>query len=487
MARFLRRGLGAAIGGAVVNRLSACATFARRSLPPRARWHLRLWAAPFIRSADRLHAAISDPTSLGEAEPILRAEAFKGGPLVLVTGSLGPGGAERQLVNVLLGLQSRGLERQVGLMCLRLDAGRDFEFFRPQLADFQGFVRDVGSISHARSTLGPEVINRLTRRLAWLPADARMDIVRFAGEFARLRPAMVHVWQDATNITAGFAAAAVGVPRIILSTRSLNPTNFGHHRAHMWEAYRQLANIRSVVLVNNSQAGAADYVRWLALDPSRFVIKRNGLDPSALARRPLEATQALRASLDVPRYAPLIGSVFRFSEEKRPLLFVETFAKVLDAIPDAHAVVFGSGPMEGKMRRHANRLRVRDRLHLPGMTTDIALAYSALDVFLLTSRVEGTPNTILEASLLGVPVIAPAVGGISETIQEGVTGFAVPENQSPSPDGLAAALAARVIDVLRDRAWRNKVLAAGPEFVRDRYGLDRMIDECIQLYEMGRR
>jgi glycosyltransferase involved in cell wall biosynthesis len=477
------------MSGMLVRGLSEINALVRRWMPAAARAQLGLWAGPFLRAADRLHAATcAPPPSLAGLSSFLPPEAFSGGPILLVSYSLGPGGSERQVVNLLLGLQRRGLGHRSGLLCLRLDSSRDRGFFRPQLAGFDGLVRNAGSLATAKEALGPEAVDRLRRHLAWLPPIARMNAIRLASEFATLRPAVVHAWQDATNIEAGFSAAIVGVPRIIVSGRNLNPTNFGFHRVYMREGYRQLANLERVALVNNSEAGAADYARWLALDPSCFVVKRNGLDSRAMMRRPPEAIAALRAQLGIPLDAPVIGSVFRLVEEKRPLLFIETFAYVLNAIPNCHAVVFGSGPMERKMRRLAARLGVGNRLHLRGPSTDIALACSVLDVFLLTSRVEGTPNTVLEASLVGVPVVATAVGGVPETMRPDATGFLVAESTSQSePHELATALGARVVQVLRDEVWRQTVLTTGPEFVRERYGLDRMIDESLDLYQLRGR
>src|SRR4029078_4819216 len=92
-------------------------------------------------------------------------------------------------------------------------------------------------------------------------------------------------------------------------------------------------------------------------------------------------------------------------------------------LPQAHFLVFGDGPMRADMVSLATRLGIADRLHLPGREDDIGPRYKAMDVVLLTSRHEGLPNVLLEAQSLGVPVVAPDVGGMSEVVAHGVTGW----------------------------------------------------------------
>jgi glycosyltransferase involved in cell wall biosynthesis len=115
------------------------------------------------------------------------------------------------------------------------------------------------------------------------------------------------------------------------------------------------------------------------------------------------------------------------------------------------------------------------RLHFPGTIADTALGLSLFDVFLLTSRAEGTPNVLLEASTLGIPIVATAAGGTREAIEEGVTGYLIEQAQP-------AVIAERILQILQAADWRAGVQTAGPDFVKRRFGLDRMIAETLALY-----
>src|SRR4029077_15105482 len=158
-----------------------------------------------------------------------------------------------------------------------------------------------------------------------------------------------------------------------------------------------------------------------------------------------------------------------------PLLWVETAANVARARADCSFVIVGGGPLHNAVLKRARRRGFAERLHCPGASTEASGYLSMFDVFLLTSRAEGTPNVVLEASLAGLPVVATAAGGTAETIDDGVTGFLV-------GDASAAALAARLLEVLDDRAWRASAAEAGPAFVNRCFGLERMVEETLAVY-----
>jgi len=109
------------------------------------------------------------------------------------------------------------------------------------------------------------------------------------------------------------------------------------------------------------------------------------------------------------------------------------------------------------------------------MIDNVETGLSLLDVFLLTSAFEGTPNVILEASCLGVPVVATDAGGTREAIEQDVTGQVV---SAAHP----AEIARCVIAVLADTHLTSRVKIEGPAFVEKRFGLRRMVLETLTLY-----
>src|SRR5262245_12676686 len=396
--------------------------------------------------------------------------------ITLVIGSLEPGGSQRQTATTLVGLASRGY-CDLSLLCNRLD--KPVERFYSHLLEgcsisisklYQG-LRDAnhGEDNKALAYAGLKV---LTEKL---PAELK-DIPWYAQEFLATRPRVIHVWLDYTNVKAGLAAALIGIPRIVLGTRSVAPNNFALFQPYMREAYRALAARPNVCLLNNSEAGARDYERWLGLPRGTFRVVHNGFDFSALdPADKIGLAQEFKARLGVSAEAPIVGSVLRFYEEKRPLLWVDVAARVAERRPDVRFLMVGDGPLREEARWRALGYGLGDRMVMPGNEKDVAVAIAAMDVFLLTSRLEGFPNVLIEAQALGVPVITTDAGGAAETLIQGRTGYAI----FPHSTEL---LADAVLQILGDRPWREAARQAAQRFVRERFSMSEMVDRTLDAY-----
>ncbi|MCP5143947.1 MAG: glycosyltransferase [Gammaproteobacteria bacterium] len=445
-----------------------------RALPLPVRQHLRTLVDRFSHDA-----ATSAQVHMAVAIDALRPpEFYVPGNLVVVNNALAWGGVERQVVNVLRGIATRP-DFSVALLTLRLHAGEDYRFFEPQVAQIGIHYGDIVDIEKANDRLemilAPVELQNVAGTIGFLPDDVQSEVYRFLAEFLWRRPRVVHAWQDAASIAAGFAAAIAGVPVIILSGRNVSPVNFAYYRPYMRAAYRILSKHPNVVLVNNSEAGAADYAGWLEIERGRFVVKRNGIDDSAICSVSTQARDQLRERLGIPAGVPVVGSIFRFYDEKRPRLWIATCIEIARRMPEVHFVVFGTGPLAPEMRQAAERAGIVGQLHLPGTEQNASLALSVMDAFLLTSRFEGTPNVLLEAQLLGIPVVTTAAGGAAEAVSDGCTGFVVIQETDKT-------LAERVITCLTDADFRSGARRQGPAFVRQRFGMSRMITDCLRLY-----
>lgn len=377
---------------------------------------------------------------------LLRAAApvpGRPGGVLMLTPSLAAGGAERQLMLTARGLAGRGWQVQVAAKHLGDPPGTDA--LRADLADVPvAVLPPAGDDGH------PAFPRHFRRLLATL-----LPLIR------RQRPAVVHAWMDEMAAVGGLAAALAGVPRIVLAGRNLAPHRFGLPELGAVRAVlRRLAGREGVALVNNSQAGAEDYTRWLGLAPGRIRVVRNGFAPLERGDRTV-----WRARLGIPAAAPVVGGLFRLDPEKRPLLWLETAAVLARRFPHMHFVVFGDGRLRPRLEARAGRLGLAGRLHLPGVTAGRADALAALDVALLTSAWEGTPNMALECQWAGLPLVAPEAGGLAEAVRHW-------QPVAACPRALADAVAARLGRPAPDcRDW-----------LRTRFGLGRMLDETEQVY-----
>lgn len=418
------------------------------------------------------------PTEVSFQEAIAdRApRAFKPGRAILVCGSLQPGGAERQVVNTLGGLAPILGNENLTLLCDFLQAGTKerYDFYLPQARKSGALVREIRKDCTAKDSL-PLRFQKAARNLH---PGLVADVTALFHEFRALQPEVVHAWLDWSNVRAGLAAVLAGVPRVLLSGRNLSPRHFALNTDYYLPAYRALSQCGDeVVWLNNSQAGADDYADWLSLPADRIKVLRNGVQFEERTRPTHAQYGGLRANWGIPTDVPLIGGMFRFSQEKRPLLWIEVATRIADASPSAHFVIFGDGPLRSEMEALIRELGLDKRVKMPGLAMPSLDGLAPCDLVLLTSSGEGTPNVLLEAQWLGIPVVTVDAGGAGEAVNHGVTGLVV-------QSGDVADIAAAVLSILRDAALGAKAREEGAAFVDERYGIDRMIAETLAAYDM---
>ena len=420
-------------------------------------------------SVDHFRTLLSEPMSIA---PVA-------GRVVIVCGSLQPGGAERQVANTLVGLAGHPHIESLTLLCDYLHSGTQerYDFYLP-LAQASG-----ATIRTTRKQPTDDGVAELSPAFCKVRNDLHpglvADVERLFWEFRSLRPEVVHAWLDWSNVRAGLAALLAGVPRILLSGRNLSPRHFALDADYFHPAYSALLahGREQVVMLNNSQAGANDYAEWLSLPAESIRVIRNGVHFTDDQRPSVEHAAAFRAKLNIPPQAPLVGGMFRFNEEKRPLLWLRAAARIAQVLPEARFVLFGQGDMRERMERLIQELGIASRVHLHGVVSPSLVGLAPCDLIMLTSRGEGTPNVLLEAQWLGVPVVAIDAGGAAEAANDGVTGLVVCSDD----DG---AIAEAAIRILKDEGFRATARTEGPAFISSRYGMGRMIDETLKTYRL---
>jgi len=111
-----------------------------------------------------------------------------------------------------------------------------------------------------------------------------------------------------------------------------------------------------------------------------------------------------------------------------------------------------------------------------GKSNTVGLWLEVMDLFLLTSDVEGLPNVIIEAQGFGVPVVSTDAGGASEVIIPDVSGYIV-EDDDP------IAIASIVCDCLAQHSWRQKASSAALNHARKAFSVEGMYERLLKLYE----
>ncbi len=199
----------------------------------------------------------------------------------------------------------------------------------------------------------------------------------------------------------------------------------------------------------------------------RIFVIPNGVDADRF--RPNQATRTwLRSELQISNDSQIVGIVAALRDEKNHGQFVEAANEVRLRHPKTHFVIVGDGPERAAIEGKIASLRLESHFHLLGSRDDTEHLLAGMDAFCLTSRNEANPVSILEALSCEIPVVAPAVGSISETVIHLKTGL-LTEPLS------AASTSAALCRLLGDTHLATNLGRAGRQHVRAGWTLDSMV------------
>lgn len=207
------------------------------------------------------------------------------------------------------------------------------------------------------------------------------------------------------------------------------------------------------------------------IPPERIRLVQNGIP------RPVVASGAdVRVQLGIPADSPVVGSIGILRLQKRYDELIRAFEIVRSRLPDAHLVIAGDGPERAGLEALVASLNLAGAVHLLGFRRDVTALISAFDVAVSSSAYEGSSLSIMEYMSLARPIVATAVGGTPDLIQDGRDGLLV----SPHDP---AALARATIEVLLDRERAAALGASALARQRAEFDIDITVERIAALYE----
>lgn len=204
------------------------------------------------------------------------------------------------------------------------------------------------------------------------------------------------------------------------------------------------------------------------VDATKFVIVRNGIEMACFTGRNMKSC-LLREELSVPEGGRLVGFIGRFTEQKRPLLFLEVIRRVMVKCGAARCYMVGDGPLMPKVERQIERLNLAASVTLLPPRDDILALLDSTDLLVLTSLYEGAPLTILEALACGVPVVASDVGAIREYVSVGCDLVATDPHQGE---------ACRLAEAVLNRLAHHNI----PQFDAAYFDMARVAAEYLAVF-----
>ena len=326
------------------------------------------------------------------------------------------------------------------------------------------------------------------------PVNDLRALFRLYSEIRRARPAIVHTHMAKAGLLGRVATVLYNATRGRAPRARIVHTYHGH----VLEGYFSPMMTRIFISLERALARVSD--RIVAISPAierelrdgfrigragQYRVVPLGFDLQPFAAIDDSARDRARRELQIPAGANVISTVGRLTAIKQHDLFLETIARVARlragatstqaAPPALVALIAGDGELRATLEQHAARLGLADRVRFLGWRRDLATIYAASDVFLLTSRNEGTPVALIEAMASGVPGVSTDVGGVKDVIATADLG-------ARAPFGDADALAAHVATLLHDPLRRRAIGEAARVSALQRFSLDRLVSDIVKMY-----
>jgi len=357
--------------------------------------------------------------------------------IVYIIDNLLIGGAQRHLVRLVNGLQSR-------------------------------------NYSVAIISLGPND-RELTKEIGVSTTYFRMDCVwrlYFWKDFIRLirllkkeKPFIVHTYLNTSNVFGTFAAKLANIPIIINSRRDM-----GHFRSGLVGRLERIVVCLSDKVVCVSESVRKKVVNEEKIPFDKTVVIYNGVDIDKLFCKP---STIIDYRL-LPKTISMVATMDR--KEKGHIYFIKAAEEVIKKIRDVRFVLIGDGPLRHALEDYVSRKRIDNYFDFRGKRTDLLKELHNTDILVVPSESEGCSNALLEAMAMGIVPVATSVEGNIEIIEDGISGLLVKSQDTNN-------IALGIIRLLKDEAKFKDMSMKARERIKNNFTIGIMLDNFDALYK----
>lgn len=289
---------------------------------------------------------------------------------------------------------------------------------------------------------------------------AYFQLKRMLGEF---NPDLVHVHSSKAGVLGRLACRSLKIPCVFTAHGWAFTEGISSRKKTLYKHIeRRLAPLAHTIIT------VSEYDRDLALAnkvgrPGQLATVINGVRDTALSKTPRQAGAPARLIM-----------VARFDEQKDHATLIKALSTL--NTQNWQLELIGDGPLKAGAMQQAKEAGLEHKIHFAGSRNDVPARLAAADIFVLSSHWEGLPLSILEAMAAGLPIVASHVGGVSETIIDGETGYLA--RRSDARD-----LAAKLEALIQDPDLRSRLGARARELYEEKFGLEQMVAKTHDVYE----
>lgn len=228
-------------------------------------------------------------------------------------------------------------------------------------------------------------------------------------------------------------------------------------------------------LVTVCEAFARELASTTRVAFEKIAVQHNSVRPRRASAA--DEVRALRSRLGIANDERVVLTVGRLSREKAHIDLLAAYKLLQDTSPGvaSRLIIVGDGPERGRLEAAVAVQGLKERVIFTGQVSDVYAFYAAADVFVLPSHSEGSPNVLLEAMAASLPIVATAVGGVTEVVKHEESALLVPA-QDPN------ALAATIARVLTDQELAERLTTTSTTLIAERFTPQKYVRALVEIY-----
>lgn len=360
--------------------------------------------------------------------------------IIYIIEQLGKGGAERQLFELLKGINKYR--------------------YKPIV------------VSLTQGGYWYERIRKLDIEIIQLPRIGHLDfsrLIKLVKLFRIKKPVIAHTFMFTANSYGRIAALIAGIPIIIASERSSYEIGKNKKRHEIY-IDKLLASFTSGIICNSLNTSKL-LTKNHSFKREKVYTVNNGIRIDKFSKK-VDFEDQKKIALKV------VGTVGNLTVPKNYPLFLDVARILLENYKnsDLKFLIVGEGHLKDELKKYSQDLGIDGKVIFTGSRDDVPILLLMMDIFVLSSNWEGLSNAITEAMASGLPCVVTDVGGNSELVIGGETGYLVPPNDPKE-------LAQKISYLLKDSRLAKQMGRAGKERVLKKFSLRRMVRKTEKIYE----